>query len=427
MNQQNVTSSRETVYFVLAIIFSVLVYVIAAISIIGIGIALFIFAFMFFVNMMMLGSIRGNGVRISQNQFPDVYERVKVMSEQMGLQKVPDVFVIQSEGILNAFATRFWGRNMVVLYSEIFDLGREQGKDELDFIIAHELSHVKRRHVWKNILIAPAQFIPFLAQAYSRSCEYTCDREAAFIINNAPAAKRALTILSVGKQVYREVNEDAFVEQISTESHGVVWVSEILSSHPNLPKRIQSVSVFMGETSRPIYTENAGKVVAGVLILGAATIGAYFAIIGSVAGGTVLYGTFLTEMEEEFSDYEEYESTNLMDAVSEADIDEVNRLIELGVDFNEQDYYGNTALHHATIYEYPDIIEVLLKAGADPNIINEDEATPIIEAVYYADYESALLLLDFGADPEIEDIYGSNALNIIGVETEEELREALTE
>ncbi|MCM2676197.1 M48 family metallopeptidase [Alkalicoccobacillus plakortidis] len=160
MNQQNIASSRETIYFVLAIIFSVLVYVIAAISIIGIGIALFIFAFMFFVNMTMLGSIRGNGVRISENQFPDVYERVKVMSEQMGLQKVPDVFVIQSEGILNAFATRFWGRNMVVLYSEIFDLGREQGKDELDFIIAHELSHVKRRHVWKNILIAPSSVYP---------------------------------------------------------------------------------------------------------------------------------------------------------------------------------------------------------------------------------------------------------------------------
>lgn len=148
----------------------------------------------------MLGSIRGNGVRISEHQFPEVYERVKVMSEQMGLAKVPDVFVIQSEGILNAFATRFWGRNMVVLYSEIFDLGREQGKEELDFIIAHELAHVRRRHVWKNILIAPAQFIPFLAQAYSRSCEYSCDREAAFITNNPVAAKRALTILSIGKK-----------------------------------------------------------------------------------------------------------------------------------------------------------------------------------------------------------------------------------
>ena len=98
---------------------------------------------------------------------------------------------------------------MVVIYSEVFELAREQGEAELDFIIAHELSHVKRRHVWKNILIMPAQFIPFLSQAYSRSCEYTCDREAAYYIQNGMAAKQALTILGVGKKLYSEVNEDA--------------------------------------------------------------------------------------------------------------------------------------------------------------------------------------------------------------------------
>ncbi|MCM2676196.1 ankyrin repeat domain-containing protein [Alkalicoccobacillus plakortidis] len=275
--------------------------------------------------------------------------------------------------------------------------------------------------------------MPFLAQAYSRSCEYTCDREAAYIINNAPAAKRALTILSVGKQVYREVNEDAFVEQISAESHGVVWVSEILSSHPNLPKRIQSVSVFMGETSRPIYTENAGKVVVGVLILGAATIGAYFAIIGSVAGGTVLYGSIITELEEEigFGEYDdtfyEYETTELMDAVNAEDLDEVNRLIESGVNLNDQDGYGETALHYAVFYGNTEIVGILLEAGADPNHENERETTPLIAAVYYDYLDGALLLLDYGANPELEDLDGDSAMNLLNVETEEELREALTE
>src|SRR5690606_23322977 len=147
------------------------------------------------------------------------YESVQTLSKEMGLKAVPDVFVIQSEGALNAFATRFFGRDMVVLYSEVFELAREQGQAELDFIIAHELAHVKRRHVWKNILIMPAGFIPFLSQAYSRSCEYTCDRHAAYIIQNAPAAKRALSLLGIGKKLYTELNEDAYREQIQTESN----------------------------------------------------------------------------------------------------------------------------------------------------------------------------------------------------------------
>lgn len=435
MDQNKITSSRETIYFVLAIIFSVFVYVIAAFSIIGIGIALILFAIMIFLNMMMLGSIRGNGVRISERQFPEVYERVKVMSEQMGLAKVPDVFVIQSEGILNAFATRFWGRNMVVLYSEIFDLGREQGKEELDFIIAHELAHVRRRHVWKNILIAPAQFIPFLAQAYSRSCEYSCDREAAFITNNPAAAKRALTILSIGKKTYTEVNEDAFVEQISTESHGVVWLSEVLSTHPNLPKRIQSVRVFMGETDKPVYTENAGKVVVGIIILIAAGIVAYIGLIISLVFGGVVFGTLLSEFETEWSElteYEEYEdgfydydTTELSIAVMDGNLDEVNRLIADGADLDEQDYYGETALAQATYNADVEMLEVLLEAGADPNITDEYGTTPLINTVYYRDYESAAILLEHGADPEIEDDYGDSAINLMNVETKEELIEAI--
>lgn len=435
MDQNKMTSSRETIYFVLAIIFSVFVYVIAAFSIIGIGIALILFAIMIFLNMMMLGSIRGNGVRISERQFPEVYERVKIMSEQMGLAKVPDVFVIQSEGILNAFATRFWGRNMVVLYSEIFDLGREQGKEELDFIIAHELAHVRRRHVWKNILIAPAQFIPFLAQAYSRSCEYSCDREAAFITNNPAAAKRALTILSIGKKTYTEVNEDAFVEQISTESHGVVWLSEVLSTHPNLPKRIQSVRVFMGETDKPVYTEDAGKVVIGIVIMGAVGIAIYVGLIISLVFGGVVFGTVLTEVGSELSaitEYEEYEdgfydydTTELSIAVMDGNLDEVNRLIADGADLDEQDYYGETALAQATYNADVEMLEALLEAGADPNITDEYGTTPLINTVYYRDYESAAILLEHGANPEIEDDYGDSALNLMNVETKEELIEAL--
>ncbi|MBM0065629.1 M48 family metallopeptidase [Alkalicoccobacillus gibsonii] len=435
MDQNKITSSRETIYFVLAIIFSVFVYVIAAFSIIGIGIALILFAIMIFLNMMMLGSIRGNGVRISERQFPEVYERVKVMSEQMGLAKVPDVFVIQSEGILNAFATRFWGRNMVVLYSEIFDLGREQGKEELDFIIAHELAHVRRRHVWKNILIAPAQFIPFLAQAYSRSCEYSCDREAAFITNNPAAAKRALTILSIGKKTYTEVNEDAFVEQISTESHGVVWLSEVLSTHPNLPKRIQSVRVFMGETDKPVYTEDAGKVVIGIVIMGAVGIAIYVGLIISLVFGGVVFGTVLSEVGSELStitEYEEYEDgfydyemTELGNAVSNGDLEEVNRLIAEDVDLDEQDYYGDTPLHQASYLGDLDIMEVLLEAGADPNVPDDYGTTPLIYTVYNRVYEPAALLLEYGADPEVEDDYGDSAFSLMNVETKEELIEAL--
>ena len=53
---------------------------------------------------------------------------------------VPEFYVIESAGALNAFATRFFQRNMVVLYSDVFNLINSVDNEELYFIIAHELA-----------------------------------------------------------------------------------------------------------------------------------------------------------------------------------------------------------------------------------------------------------------------------------------------
>ena len=105
MDKSMIQWKRENVYFFISLLLSIFIYAAAIVSIIGIAIAITIFIILLFTNAIMLGSIRGNGVRIHERQFPDVYERVQVLAKEMELKKVPDVFVIQSEGALNAFAT----------------------------------------------------------------------------------------------------------------------------------------------------------------------------------------------------------------------------------------------------------------------------------------------------------------------------------
>jgi hypothetical protein len=184
---------------------------------------------------------------------------------------------------------------MVVIYSEVFELARQGAEDELDFIIAHELSHIKRRHIWKNILLVPANFIPFLSQAYSRSCEYTCDREAAYYTKNGVAAKRALTILGAGKDLYSEVNEQAYLEQIQSESNVAVWLSEVLSTHPRLPKRIQAIGRFMGVEGTPNYLPDHGKIAIGATLLFGGMFGVYIAIVLLFSAGTLVYAFMMPE------------------------------------------------------------------------------------------------------------------------------------
>ncbi|WP_342527032.1 M48 family metallopeptidase [Chryseomicrobium sp. FSL W7-1435] len=433
MQSSQIQSSRETVYFVISIIFSVLIYIAVIVSLIGIPIALIIFAILIYIQLMMLGSIRGNGVRIHQNQFPDVYARTQQLARDMGLSKTPDIFVVQSEGALNAFATRFLGRDMVVLYSEVFELAREQGQDELDFIIAHELAHVKRRHVWKNLLILPAGFIPFLAQAYSRSCEYTCDRHAAYMIQNPTAAKRALTLLGMGKGMYKEVNEDAYVQQIETESNAFVWLAEVLSTHPRIPKRIQAISQFAQTGERP-YFPNTGKIVGGMAIFTAIIGVIYVGSIALLASGAILFGglfssAFSPDFSEGFNVDETYGTmgvegeTSLMTAAYYGDIEGLSQALNEGEDLSATDADGSNALMYAIYGGSPEAVSYLLEQGADPNFM-DDYSSALVTAVSSQNLEITELLLMNGADPELP---GPDGMTIYDVHGNETLEEVLAE
>jgi Zn-dependent protease with chaperone function len=436
VNESAIQSPRETPYFVICLLFSILVYILAVISVIGIGIVLAVFAILYVTQLLAIGSIRGNGVRIHEHQFGDVYERVVAISKKMGIEKVPDVFVVEAEGLMNAFATRFWGKHMILLTSDVFDLAREAGEAELDFIIAHELTHIKRNHVWKNVLIAPAKLIPFLAQAYSRSCEYTCDRAAAYFTGNVVAAKRALVIFSIGKRLAPELNEEAFRQQIETDSNGAVWLSEVLSTHPILPKRIQSIAVFANEQGVNVYRQKGGVIALGLglVVVGGAFV--YGAVLLSIVFGSLIYGSFADELDPSFSSgYEQFnwssvdssssDRSPLFQAVIAEDNAKVKQLLQTGdFDVNETDSSGNSLLYHATFYENKELVELLLEAGADPNDYFQDDS-PLVSAVYYDDYDTALLLLDYGADPYYEDSYGDSALSLMEAENEEELRDKL--
>ncbi len=421
MDNRNLVYPKETIYFILCCIVSIGLYIAAAFSIIFLLISIGLFLVSLFFHAVSIGSIRGNGVRVSERQFPDVYERIQALSDDMRLSRVPDVFILQSGGALNAFATRFFGRNVVVLYSEVFELARQKGDKELEFIIAHELAHVKRRHIWKNWLILPAMWVPFLGEAYSRAAEYTCDRHAAYYTNDGQAAKNALTILGIGKVLYREVNEDAYLQQIQQESNLFVWLSEKWSTHPNLPKRIQHVGQFMRIADTPTYQANKGKIIGGVIVL--------FLTAGLLYGGIAAgFAYALTKMEssdlfaslmasddymlqDEEMTYDDSESevtnyTDLMDAASVGDMEKVTQLLDSGAAIDEQDSEGTPALHYAIYNSQYEVVEQLLKKKADPNSEDSTGYTPLFLAYDYSDTKMAELLMKYGADPDQEDMYG---------------------
>ena len=136
-------NGRENIYFYVRLFVSLVLYCLLAYLIINsfdsdnpamrsvyvcYVYAAFIIVYMFFRFGILIGYIKGNAVKLSKKQFPDIYSIVEKQSELLRLKDVPSVYILQSGGILNAFAARFFGHNYIVLYSEIVEAAYEQGR-----------------------------------------------------------------------------------------------------------------------------------------------------------------------------------------------------------------------------------------------------------------------------------------------------------
>jgi Zn-dependent protease with chaperone function len=230
--EERLVHESEKSYYTVCLIISILIYLGLIISIVGIVYIIIGFLITLFLHGISIGHIRNNGVKLTEKQFPNIYSRAKKVAFELGIQNVPDIYIVQSGGILNAFATAFLGRNFIVLYSEIVEIVEDGHEEELNFIIAHELAHIKRKHVTKQLLILPALWVPFLGNAYSRACEYTCDRIATVYTNSAKDATNALAILAVGKRLFVSLDIVEYIQNARAESGFFIWLSLVLSTHP---------------------------------------------------------------------------------------------------------------------------------------------------------------------------------------------------
>ena len=166
------------------------------------GIALFYaaagFVFYLFAQSGLIAYIKGNAVRITPQQYPDLYDKLAACCGRLGMGEVPETFLLHGNGAFNAFATRFLGRHFLVLYSDVVDALAER-PGALNFYLGHELGHVHRGHLAWRPLLLPASFLPLLGQAYSRACESTCDNYGAACCEDLDDAVRGLCALAAGE------------------------------------------------------------------------------------------------------------------------------------------------------------------------------------------------------------------------------------
>lgn len=192
------------------------------------------------------GKLRANALRITPRQFPQVYALWESIARDLGMKKVPDLYTINGNGLLNAYAACVPGfRSFGAIYSDILETClRNEDWDSLKFVLGHEAGHIRLGHVsWWYILFKfvfmfpPVKYI--IGLPLGRAQEYSCDKVGHAFAHDHDC--KGLLMLTVGKHLYRDVDFDAHIEE--TVERGGLWSTLInfTAGHPILAWRVNAI------------------------------------------------------------------------------------------------------------------------------------------------------------------------------------------
>ena len=258
----------------LVVIASIAIWTALCVSIIGIVYAGFFAVFFFMAHVGFVAHLRGSAVRLGPSQMPELHGRVVEIARRFGMQP-PAAYLMQSGGALNAMATRFFGSRFIVLYSDLLEACGDN-EDARDFIVAHELGHLKAGHLTGRWFLMPGLLVPFLGTAWSRACEYTCDRYGRAGVADPARGLDGLVILAAGGRYAPRVDRRQLAAQQPELDTFWMAIGRWLSTHPPIAARLAALDPGLA-APRPRR--------AGVVLAAAAVIGAFVLLpIGAGAG-----------------------------------------------------------------------------------------------------------------------------------------------
>lgn len=167
-------------------------------------------------------AFKANAVRVSEKQYPWIYERTLRVCEIMDLKEIPEVYVSQTP-LVNAGAVGM-SDPFIVLNSSMLEV---LDRDEVEAVVAHEVGHILSGHVlYRTLLllimrlamfrypIAGLALLPILwaLLEWYRKSELSCDRAALLAVQDKEVVMSSLMKLAGGTRG-ETLDLDEFIAQ----------------------------------------------------------------------------------------------------------------------------------------------------------------------------------------------------------------------
>ena len=380
--------------------------------------------------------IRSEGVRLSAEQFPELFEEIGIHTEQLRLWRMPEIYF--QEGVVRPHVIGLFQKYLIVLPTSYLELTETRR-----FRLLLELARIKRNHQEKQILLWIGSWIPFLRPAYMRACARTRHQMVLPLVSTA-YARQAMFEDILGLKLLSATDTEIYIEEKRQRRTLSVLLYETLRSELTLLERLHLTGEPI-KRPRPLLRYSQVFVVVGSILL------ALFFV--STTAGMILDGG-ASEAKKEASDEnvtakesgQDLNETELMAAIQKGKLEDIHRLIPES-DMKAVDADGDTALHYLGYRKsstgLESVFKELLAAGSDVDAVNEfgerpfitavfsnndelvdlylkrgekvnqqdaDKFTPLHHAVEGEGKETVKLLLEHGADPTIKNADGFTPL-----------------
>jgi Zn-dependent protease with chaperone function len=171
--------------------------------------------------------------------------------QEAALRLQPELvqFFIAKNKAPNAYTFGLSAPKVVVLHSGLFSI---MDRDEIQFIIGHELGHVRLGHTVVNSLVGGLAGIPssysagvllqLVLLSWSRACEYSADRAGLLACGNPDKAVSTLLKLEAATRGISPGRlQHILVEVEQHNDHWLESLNELASSHPMSVRRIRQI------------------------------------------------------------------------------------------------------------------------------------------------------------------------------------------
>lgn len=191
---------------------------------------------------------RSRSLRITEKNFPEVYELIESYAKKLQMKETPKAYIMQSNGVLNAFSAFIFRKQYIEINAEIFEVAYREhhDMDSLGFVIAHEMAHIYYGHatLHYHIPIWFVRSIPIIGATASRAREYSVDRLAQRISGSDGVS--AMFMLMVDRHLYKMVDREDYLQQAREQRGFFIWWVNLIADHPILSKRILALDQMEG-------------------------------------------------------------------------------------------------------------------------------------------------------------------------------------